>query len=51
MADRLSISLVIYFPEQSLLEKTLETLYLAAEKAKVEQLIDSAFLTIVSTVG
>lgn len=47
MSDSLSISLVIYHPDETLLSETLRTLFLAADKANAQGLIDAFFLTIV----
>ena len=47
MAGCLSISLVIFHPDETLLEKTLESLFLAANKAKSMKCIDDFHLIIV----
>lgn len=47
MVDSLSISLVIYYPDEPLLQKTLQTLFIAASKAQAAGLIAGFFLSIV----
>lgn len=47
MVGCLSISLVIFHPDETLLEKTLSSLFLAANKAKTINCIDDFHLTIV----
>jgi GT2 family glycosyltransferase len=47
MVDCLSISLVIYYPDEKLLQQTLQTLFNAASKTQAAGLIDAFFLTIV----
>ncbi|MFI3136662.1 MAG: glycosyltransferase [Methylococcaceae bacterium] len=47
MVDSLSISLVIYYPDEKLLQQTLQTLFAAAAKATSAGLLDGFFLTVV----
>ncbi|NOT86293.1 MAG: glycosyltransferase [Methylococcaceae bacterium] len=47
MADCLSISLVIYHPDETLLHQTLQTLFVAAAKTRTAGLIERFYLTIV----